>query len=159
MSKTVKEKAKEWGCSGSTVTKYCSSGIIPPATKEGRPAKWQIPDEWPKPPMSRHGLCFLLDTIYQLNHGVIYENLKMGYALDEVREGYKYLISSAFMSFVDVNDLKSSLSGATVTPRGAALIEKENIESKGKMNFKAHGTIKTTIGVASAEVGAEVSNG
>ena len=159
MSKTVQEKAKEWECSPSTVTKYCSSGIIPPAEKVGKPAKWIIPDEWPKPPMTRHGLCFLLDTIYQLNHGVRYEDLKMGYNANELKNGYEYLISSAFMSSIDIDNLIGTLRSSIVTPRGEALIEKENKESKGKVNFKAHVTAKATIGLASVELGADVSNG
>jgi len=158
MSKTAKEKAKEWNCHESTVSKYCASGIIPPATKEGKPAKWQIPDDWNKPPMGRHGLCYLLDTIYQLNHGVEYSALKFGYSEDETKKGYEYLISYAFMSTIDVEKLSEELKNATVTPRGKALIQRENTESKGKTTYKAHVTATANIGVASIEVGAEVSN-
>ena len=158
MSKNIKEKAKEWNCSESTVRRYCYSGVIPPAAKEGKMSKWIIPDEWPKPPMRRHGLCFLLDTIYQLNHGVLFNNLKMGYTDEEVKAGYDYLISSAFMSAIDTTDLVNSLKNAIVTPRGKELIEKENAESKSTIKFRAHVTAKANIGIASVEVGAEVSN-
>ncbi len=159
MSKTVKEIAREWNVSTSTATRYCSSGIIPPAEKAGRPARWQIPDNWPKPPLTRHGLCFLLDTIYQLNHGAVYDSLNMGYAEEILSDGYRYLISSGFMSEIDINNLSESLKGAVVTPRGEKLIERENSESKGKTRFRAHATVKASLGVASLEAGGEISNG
>lgn len=158
MSKTVKQKAKEWMCHERTVSNYCLSGIIPPAIKEGRPPKWIIPDEWPKPPMGRHGLCFLLDTIYQLNHGVDYSALKFGYTDTELKNGYDYLISSAFMSTIDTCKLSEELKNAIVTPRGELLVQRENSESKGKITFKAHVATKANIGVASIEMEAEVSN-
>lgn len=159
MAKTVKEKAKEWGCSESTVRSYCSSGIIPPAFREGKLKKWMIPDNWDKPPMARHSLCYLLDTIYQLNNGVAYDAIKWGYKSDDVKKGYDYLIGAAFMSTIDTNHLESALISASVTPRGKVLIEKENTESKGKTSFKAHVTATANVGIASVEVGAEVSNG
>ena len=155
MAKTVKEKAKEWKCSESTVRSYCLSGIIPPAIQIGKLKKWSIPDEWPKPPMPRHGLCYLLDTIYQLNNGVTYDAIKWGYKIEDVKKGYDYLISSAFMSTIDTNNLQSSLLSASITPRGKSLIEKENSESKGKTSFRAYVTGKVNVGVASVEVGAE----
>ena len=158
MSKTIKEMAKEWGCSESTVRNYCASGIIPPAEKLGSPRRWRIPDEWPKPPMTRHGLCFLLDTVYQLNHGVRYSSLKWGYPDDEVKAGYDYSISSAFMSYIDTACLPEKLVDATVTTRGAELINRENNESKGKYKFKAHITTKVNVGIVSIEAGGEISN-
>lgn len=154
--RTVKEKADEWQCSESTARKYCRSGIIPPAEQEG---VRQIPDEWPKPPMTRRGLCYLLDTIYQLNHGVSYDAVEWGYKTDEVRAGYEYLVSGAFMSTIDVNSLSSALIGATVTPRGEALIERENTEGVNATKFRAHVLAKTKIGSMTVEAGAEISNG
>lgn len=158
MSKTIKEKAKEWDCSESTVRNYCSSGIIPPAEKVGIPPKWRIPDKWPKPPMTRHGLCYLMDTIYQLNHGVLYSSINWGYSIEEVKAGYDYLIMIAFISSIDTSCLADQLVNATVTPRGKSIIERENAEGKGKTNYRAHMTASATIGVASLEVGGEISN-
>lgn len=160
MSKDVKEKANEWGCSPSTVRKYCSSGIIPPADQVGHRKTWFIPDEWPKPPMTRRVLCFLLDTLYQINHGVQFDAIMWGYSMDEVKAGFNYLIGCAFMSTTTKSqDLEKILKHAGVTSRGEELITRENTESKGKVNFRAHVTIKANVGVASVEVGAEVSNG
>lgn len=55
---TAKEKAKEWNCSPRTVTEYCSSGIIPPAEKNGRFGGWEIPESWPKPPHEKAPALF-----------------------------------------------------------------------------------------------------
>ena len=158
MGKTVKEKADEWHLNESTVRKYCLSGIIPPAEKLGKPAKWQIPDQWPRPPLTRHSLCYLLDTIYQLNHGAVFDSLNMGFSSETLVEGYKYLISSGFMSEIDVYNLSDTLKEAIVTPRGKMLIERENADSERKVQFKAHMTAKASIGIASFEVGGEISN-
>lgn len=157
MGKSVKEKALEWGCSKSTVKSYCSSGIIPPAEKTGNRGAWMIPDDWPKPPMTRHGLCFLLDTIYQLNCGVSYQSIKWGYQDKQVVDGYNYLVGAAFMSSIDTNELSNTLVSATVTPRGEKLIERENYESKGKTSFKAHIVAKANVGLGSIEVDAEAA--
>ena len=153
--KNVSEKAREWDCSVSTVKRYCASGIIPPAEKRGIRGAWQIPDNWNRPPMTRRGLCYLLDTIYQLNHGVLFGDVSWGYSEDEVKSGYSYLISSAFMSSFAVNDLENALANATVTPRGAELIDRENRENK-KTRFRAHLTGRANIGLAELEGGVEL---
>lgn len=155
---TVKEKADEWDCSPSTVRDYCASGLIPPAEKKGMPPKWEIPDDWPRPPMGRHGLCFLLDTIYQLNCGVEYDSIRWGYKAKEVRDGYRYLISSAFMSTIDTSNLSVELKRSHITPRGAQLIKKENEKGRSKTKFTAYAKLRGSIGIASLEAGGEVSN-
>lgn len=156
---TVKEMAKKWGCSESTVKRYCASGIVPPAEKTGVSSKWIIPDDWPKPPMGRHGLCFLLDTVCQLGCGVEYKSIRWGYKPDEVRNGYAYLVSSAFLSTIDPNNLETSLVKAQITLRGAELIDKENQEGHSKIKFRAYLALKDPLGIASLEVGGEVKNG
>ncbi|WP_328225429.1 helix-turn-helix domain-containing protein [Collinsella tanakaei] len=155
---TAKEMARKWGCSESTVRNYCASGIIPPAEKSGVPRKWAIPDDWPKPPMGRHGLCFLLDTIHQLNSGVKYESIKWGYKPSEIQVAYAYLISAAFMSTIDTNRLSAELHKSMVTPRGAELIERENREGKSSTKFRANFKVSGDVGIASFEVGGEMSN-
>ncbi len=156
---TVKEKADEWGCSQSTVRNYCTSGLIPPAEKKGMPPRWEIPDGWPRPPMGRHGLCFLLDTICQRSCGAKFESLELGYTGAEVRAAYSYLISSGFMSAIDVDDLGPSLPKARVTTRGTKLIERDNREGKSRNKFKTYLKIEGNVGIASLEAGGEISNG
>ena len=157
MSKNIREIAEQWGCDEDTVRRYCASGIIPVAEKIKR--KWSIPDEWPKPPMTRHMLCFLLDTIYQLNHGADFRALKFGKRAEEIKAGYDYLISSGFMSSIDTTKLETDLVKAIVTPRGEALIKRENIENNKKsIHFKSHVMAKANVGVASVEGELEVSN-
>ena len=101
MAKTVKEKAKEWGCSESTVRSYCSSGIIPPAFREGKLKKWMIPDNWDKPPMARHSLCYLLDTIYQLNNGVAYDTASLAIKMSW------FMFNASFVQSSIVNTLST----------------------------------------------------
>ncbi|MCR5783781.1 MAG: hypothetical protein K6G90_13725 [Clostridia bacterium] len=158
MSKTVKEKAIEWGCSESTVKRYCASGIIPTAEQVGIRKSWSLPDNCKKPPMTRHGLCFLLDTIYQVNQGAAVDISSWGYPEKQIKEGYSYLISFAFMTSFSWMEIKKKLKDCTVTKRGEQLIARENKESKGKTSFKAHVTAKANIGVANIEIGAEVSH-
>lgn len=156
---TVKEKASEWGCSQTTVRDYCVSGLIPPAEKKGMPPRWEIPDDWPKPSMGRHGLCFLLDTVCQLNCGVEYDSIQWGYKAKEIHDGYDYLISSAFMSTIDTDNLSKELGKSAITPRGAELIERENLEGRSKTKFRAYIAVKGNVGVASFEAGGEMTNG
>lgn len=158
MAKTVEQKSKDWGCSSATVRKYCASGLIPPAEKVGRMHKWMIPDEWPKPPMSRHGLCFLLDTIYQISSGVEYKAIKWGYSREDVIAGFEYLIGAVFMSTIDTNNLENELGNAFVTPRGEALIEKENSEGGRKIKYTARLKGKASFGIGSLEAEGELSN-
>lgn len=156
---TTKEKAEAWGCAQTTVRDYCASGIIPPAEKKGVPPRWDIPDAWPKPPMGRHGLCYLLDTVCQINSGVAFDSIAWGYRADTIRCGYEYLISSAFMTTIDTRKLESTLADAKVTPRGMSLIERENQEGKSKTKFRAYASLRADIGLASLEAGGEVANG
>lgn len=158
MTKTIKETARRWKVSEATARKYCQSGIIPPAEKIGKRGKWMIPENWDKPPMTRHGLCYLLDTVYQLQHGVSFVQIQWGYTKDEVKEGFRYLASSAFISSLDIDNLESALLAAVVTPRGVDLINRENKESEGKTNYKVALSAKANIGLLSAEAGIELTN-
>lgn len=154
----VKQAAEKWGCSVSTVKKYCASGIILTAEKVGMRNKWEIPDECLKPPMSRHGLCCLLNIIHQLNSGVEFSALDLGYSDDQVNAGFEYLVRNAFMSTIDLSNLADELKSATVTSLGKKLIELEN-NSRSKTHFVAHMKSTANLGVASIEVGGIVSNG
>lgn len=156
--KTAEEKAREWNCSISFVRKCCSSGLIPPARKVGRMHKWMIPKDWPKPPMPRRSLCFLLDTIHQLNCGVTYNAIEWGYPNDDIVAGFNYLVRTAFISTIDTANLAHELQGATVTPRGQDLIERENRESEKDVRFTAHVKAKASVGVASLEFNGGLSN-
>ncbi|MED9910557.1 MAG: helix-turn-helix domain-containing protein [Collinsella aerofaciens] len=155
----VNQASKKWGISASTLRKYCADGIIPPAEKEGRRSKWSIPDEWPRPPMGRHRLCYLLDTIYQLNSGVNYNALKWGVSDGDVIAGFDYLMSAAFMSTIDAGNLARELRHATVTPRGQQLIEADNRANSGKTHYRTHVNAEVGIGPAKVNVGGEISNG
>ena len=115
-------------------------------------------DNCKKPPMTRHGLCFLLDTIYQVNQGAEVDISCWGYPEEQIKEGYSYLISFAFMTSFSWEAIKKELKDCTVTKRGEQLIARENKESKGKTSFKAHVTAKANVGVAGVEIGAEVSH-
>ena len=108
--------------------------------------------------MGRHGLCFLLDTICQLNCGVEYESIRWGYEAKEIRDGYDYLVSTAFMSTIDTSNLTVELKRSHITPRGVQLIEKENEKGRSKTKFTAYAKIRGSIGIASLEAGGEVSN-
>ena len=154
----VKQAAEKWGCKASLVRDYCSAGIIPPAEKAGQRGKWTIPDDWPKPPMTRHGLCFLLDTVYQLNAGATYDSVKWGYPIDTVTAGYEYLTGSAFMSAINIKKLESELMKAVVTPRGLDLIQRENDKGKSKIKFTAGIKARATVGFASFQAEGGVSN-
>lgn len=156
--KTTKEKGEEWGCSARTVAQYCATGLIPPADKIGRFRAWAIPDKWPKPPMRRHALCFLLDTVDQLHLGVTYNDLHMGYSREEVRDGYAYLISAGFMTSIDLQNYEKELYKAIVTSRGADLINADNEAQSGNVKFTAHAKAIASLGLARVEIGCEASN-
>lgn len=154
----AKQAAEKWGCSVSTVKKYCASGIILAAEKVGMRKKWEIPDNCLKPPMSRHGLCCLLNIIHQVNSGVEFSALDLGYSNDQINAGFEYLVRNAFMSTIDSNNLADELKSAVVTPLGKELIELEN-NSGSKTHFVAHMNATANLGVASIEIGGSVSNG
>ena len=155
----VNQASKKWGISASTVRKYCADRIIPPAEKEGVSSKWSIPDEWPRPPMGRHRLCYLLDTIYQLKSGVDYSAIKWGVAGNDVVAGFDYLMSAAFMSTIDTSNLEHELRHAIVTPRGQQLIETDNRAIDGKTRYSTHINAEAGIGLAKVNIGGEISNG
>lgn len=153
---SIADKADEWDYSMQRVREFCRKGVIPPAEKRER--FWYIPDDWPKPPMTRHGLCFLLDTIYQLNHDVDFSAIKWGYNEETVKAGYDYLIGAGFMSTIDTSNLDTLLVTATVTPRGEDLIKRENEESKGNVNYKAQLGVTGKIGPVDVTAQVELSN-
>ncbi len=152
------EMATKWNCSKSTVIRWCISGIIPPAEQTGKMRTWMIPDDWPKPPMTRHQLCFLLDTVDQTHLGVKFSDLEMGYSDEELQAGYRYLITSGFITSFDSSDLVNQLENAYVTTRGAALIESDNAATKTSIKFTARAKAFTSLGIASVEADCEVSN-
>lgn len=157
--KTAKEKAVEWGVSSSTVAAYCASGIIPPAEKVGKRKRWEIPDDWCKPPLSRRQLCFLLDTVDQIHLGTNYSDLNMGHKDDVLEAGYRYLIAAGFLTYKRKNGRTRDLANAFVTARGASLLERENSNSKDGVRFTAHVKAGASLGIAKVELGYEVSNG
>lgn len=130
----VKQASKKWGCSSSTVRNYCSSGIIPPAEKIGR--KWVIPDDCEKPPLTRHGLCFLMDTIDQIDEETDVKNIKWGYSEEKVREGCEYLKDYLFISSPQKYNFELLLKTARITNCGHALIERQAEKNKGKYKIK-----------------------
>lgn len=155
--KSASEMAEKWGYSTATVRKYCNTGVIPPAEK--KKARWCIPDDWPRPPMGRHALCFLMDTLYQVNHGVKLDAIKWGYSVEDVRNGFKYLMEAAFISTFNIDNFEVEVAQASVTPRGQELIALENEACKGKYFYKAH--VNAKVGIppfASTDFGVEVSN-
>lgn len=156
--KTAKRMAEEWGVSKSTVIRWCASGIIPPADQAGKMKVWAIPDDWPKPPMARHGLCFLMDTICQIISGANIYKLKFGYEAERVAKGYQYLIDAGFITAINTDDLQAELPKARILPRGEDLLERENKDSKGKVNYKVTIAAKATIGVASIQATGSFGN-
>ena len=158
MSKSIVEKSKEWQCSASTIRRFCQSGIIPPAEKQSSNGRWQIPDDWPKPPMTRHALCFLLDSIYQLKSGVDFNDIRFGYSNEEIKQGYNYLIWAAFMSSINTDNLSKELAHSNVTPRGEALIKREIDEGKSHYSSSAYLDAKLNLGVATLTIGGKVNN-
>ena len=157
--KTAKEKAAEWGVSPSTVAAYCASGVIPPAEKVGKRRRWEIPDDWCRPPLSRRQLCFLLDTVDQIHLGANYSDLNMGHKDDVLEAGYRYLIAAGFLTYKRRNSRTNDLANAFVTARGASLLERENSDSKDSVKFTGHVKAVASLGIAKVELGYEVSNG
>lgn len=109
--------------------------------------------------MRRHQLCFLLDTIDLIHLGAVYGELEMGYPREKILDGYRYLVSSGFMTSFDLSDLDNDLGSAYVTNRGVALIESENAAIKTSVKFTARARAFASLGIASVEAGCEVSNG
>jgi len=137
---TLREKAKEWDLSKNAVRQLCMQGVIP--TAERFPGiRWRIPANCPKPPMSRHGLCFLLDSIYQFNDGATFDMTQWGYSIEQIKDGYEYLISLGFMTPFNWDNKEEELPLCRVTQRGSDLITRANNEgdtllvSKIKQNY------------------------
>ncbi len=155
----VKEASKKWGCSQSTVRRYCKSGIVPLAEKVGTFKKWDIPDDLDKPPLTRFRLCFLMDSIIQIsNNDIDFDKISWGISEEELKNGYDYLIKNMFVSSFDVNNLKDELKKAKLTERGISLIQREIDESKNETKFSAYVKLKGNVGIVGAEIGGEVSN-
>lgn len=143
----VNQAASKWGCSPSTVRTYCRSGIIPPAEKVGVMKKWYIPDEWEKPPFTRTGLCYLMDTIEQLKEGVVFAKIKWGYPEEKIKEGYDYLISHGFISSFDLNRLEYELFNSSLTSRGKDLLNRERQENRKLVVEEQHRGVEFDAGV------------
>ncbi|MGI6670033.1 MAG: helix-turn-helix domain-containing protein [Christensenellales bacterium] len=152
----TKQASSSWGCSAKTVREYCKSGIIPQADKKGR--AWVIPDHCTKPPMTRHGLCFLIDTIYQMKGGADIHEYNWGYDSQMVIDGYKYLINNAFITRFDVENLIDCLVDSNLTDRGRVLLERENAESKSKIKFTTHANFHANLGPVGVKGGIELTN-
>lgn len=141
------QAAEKWGCSASTVREYCRSGLIPPAEKSIKfPFKWDIPDEWEKPPLTRVGLCELIEKIEQIKEGVKFESIKWGYSIEKIREGYAYLIGYGFISTFDLDKMESELDNVSLTKRGKELLERKVQESHQKAK-ETHINAEMNLGV------------
>lgn len=129
---TTRETAKRWGCSQKIVQSYCIDGIIPSAEKRG--FFWDIPEEAEKPPLSRHGLVLLLDTVNQLADGVVIKIKKIGYKESDVEAGFRYLSEKLFISGFDDNiPIEEALLNAKCTQRGIKLMTThEEAKKKGR---------------------------
>lgn len=154
----VRTAAQKWNCSESTVRKYCRSGIIPTAEKIGLRNKWQIADDSPKPPMTRHGLCYLIDTIYQLKKGADYQQIVWGYNTQQVKAAYRYLIGALFITAFNVDNMAEELKHAKLTPRGLDLLKREIQENKNGVKFKTALNATLNLGVASVGIDVQVQN-
>lgn len=152
----VKQASKKWRCSASTVRRYCNTGVIPPAEKIRN--RWVIPDDCEMPPLTRYGLCLLMDTIYQIKDGVDVKKIRWGHSDETVRRGYEYLVGYAFISSFDVNRLESELKHVTITSRGKDLILREEKEGKSKYTFNTRLWAEINLGVVNAGVETEISN-
>ena len=65
------------------------------------------------------GSVFSWIPVCQLKCGVEYDSIQWGYKAKEIHDGYDYLISSAFMSTIDTDNLSEELEKSVITPRGA----------------------------------------
>ena len=154
----AREMAVKWNCCNSTVVRWCASGIIPPAEQTGKTKTWMIPDDWPKPPMTRHGLCFLIDSICQTVNGANSQELKLGYSDEKAKEGYQYLVDAGFISNINPAKFRTELISARILPRGEELLRREAEDSNGKINYKVTLAAKANIGIASIEATGSVEN-
>ena len=155
--KLINEIKGEWGCSASTIREYCRSGIIPPAEKVGRPMRWAIPNGWPKPPMTRHGLCFLMERIELLKEGVSFDAIRWGYSYEKVVAGFDYLVQAGFISTVDTSELATSLLKAKITTMGNELLKREKNENGVTTKTTVSAGVKVNLGVVSTEIKKERS--
>ena len=153
---------KSWGYSNSVIAKMCKEGIIPLAEKEDKSRRWTIPDAQTRPPFSSwQKYCYLMHCI-ALAHDEDLDVTKIkwgGIPIDQVREGYKYLIEYSFIRSFDVNDLEN-IKDTYVTSDGEAAIEaynkkREEKNKKTANKYKIYGEAEFNVGVAKAKVGAE----
>ena len=154
---TSRDTAKRWGCSVSKVTQYCREGLVPLANKPKRKA-WEIPDNSPMPPLSRRGLCVLLDNLIQIQSGASLDLNAFGYNESVLKKAYDFLSDLGFIKkFNKSTPLDVALINTEITPRGQKLIEdnlNENKKVDSKTTLKGH--IGATIGVANAGFSAEI---
>lgn len=146
------QASQKWRCSVSAVRNYCKSGVIPSAYKDSQfPFAWVIPDECKKPPMTRSTLCFLLDAVACAHEGAIIDVDAWGFGEEKTLRCYEYLISFQFMTPIDLSKLQSELKEASLTKRGADLIERENKENN--KHYRAYIKGSLNLGVVSIEAG------
>ncbi|UUM12044.1 hypothetical protein NQU17_00330 [Clostridiaceae bacterium HFYG-1003] len=126
----VKDTARRWGRSEKVVRTYCQEGIVPSAEKKGR--FWDIPQNAPAPPLTRHGLVLLLESILLQADGAAVNVRRIGYPEIEVVLGYRYLSDQLFISgFSETEPIEKALAQAKCTQRGRKLIAAHE-ESKNK---------------------------
>ena len=133
----VKEAAKKWNVSESTVKNYCQDGMLPFAYKEGR--KWLIPDEAEKPLLTRHKAVIYMAYILVYNDGGNPNLEKVGSKWNESIEAYTYLVDVGFISKLsNGKTLAEKLKNVNITVLGKGLIEGELADEKiGKIKINA----------------------
>lgn len=127
----IKEVAKKWNCSERMIREYCQKGVIPFAEKKGIRKNWYIPEDWPKPPMSRRGLCNLMSNVKQIQAGASASKIKWCNSLNK-EKGFEYLISAGFISDFDYGNFEESVFTIVITPRGEDLLRRDDEEYKEK---------------------------
>ena len=156
---------KSWGYSEKIIARMCREGIIPLAEKEGWQKKWSIPDGQTKPPFSTWKKYVFLMHCIELVHDEELDVTKSnwgGISVDQVREGYKYLIDNLFIKPFDVDNLED-IKNSGVTSDGKNAIEyynNRNKENKKKYKnsskkIKANVEAEGNIGVAKIKGGIE----
>ena len=124
----TREAAAKWNVKPRTVAEYCNQGLIPAAEKIKKLGRlvWEIPEDCVKPPMSRHGFCFLISQACLIKNGGDYQQVNWNYPLNTVIDGYKYWASNLFINSFDEKNMENAIKNFTITKRGLELIRKEN---------------------------------
>ena len=152
----AKETAKRWGCSPSTVKEYCRTDIIPSAEKIKSKANrlvWDVPAECTKPPMTRHGMCTILDTAFLIQDGANFEVVKWGRSINDVKDCFRYLAENAFITDYDnTKSFEELVYAIKVTLRGEDLIRSDAQDKKKPLHYKVKGELNFKVASVSVEV-------